>query len=132
MRRLAELLSVHDAVVIVLYKGRDAADRLGVQTWHDRTEGALEAGFSSHRLAEGETPHGLLEPLAPPVPVVHRRPRGPVVPDRPWYRRRGVQASIAVGVLGAVVGSVVLVRSLDDQVGLGRDLTFLPPRMAGQ
>ncbi len=137
MRRLTELLSVRDAVVITMSGTRRAdgtlvGGKLIVQTWHDRVEGALQAGFSAHRLAEGETPLELLLPLAPPVPVIEPRPRGPIVVRKPWYRRRGVQATIAVGVLGAVVGSVMFARSLDDEIGLGRDLTFLPPRMAGQ
>ncbi len=51
---------------------------------------------------------------------------------RPWYQRRGVQATIAAGVVGAIVGSVMLSRALvDNDVGLDRNLTFLPPRMAG-
>lgn len=124
IRRLADLLSVHDAVIITM-----AGGKLLLQTWHDRAEGELNAGFSAHRLAEGEKPIDLLRPLAPPVPRVGtRRP----APARPWYRRRGVQASIAAGLLGAIAGSVIISRSMDDRVGLGRDITFLPPRMAGQ
>jgi hypothetical protein len=127
MRRLAELLAVHDAVVITLADGK-----LIVQTWHDKAEGELAAGFSPPRLAEGEKPLDLLSPLTPPVPPVDLRVRTPPVVGKPWYRRRGVQASIAAGVLGAIVGSVMISRSLGDQVGLGRDITFLPPKMAGQ
>ncbi len=127
MRRLAELLAVHDAVVITMADGK-----LIVQTWHDKAEGALESGFSPPRLAEGEKPLDLLSPLVPPAPQVDLRVRTPPVVEKPWYRRRGIQASIAAGVLGAIVGSVVIARSLDDQVGLGRDITFLPPKMAGQ
>lgn len=127
MRRLAELLGVHDAVLITT-----ANTKLIVQTWHDRAEGELLAGFSAHRLAEGEKPLDLLKPLAPPVPLPEPVPTRPVV-ARPWYLRRGVQASIAAGVVGAIVGSVVLSRALGDgDVGLGQDLTFLPPKMAGQ
>ncbi|HSK03265.1 MAG TPA: hypothetical protein VK932_18565 [Kofleriaceae bacterium] len=127
MRRLAELLAVHDAVVITMADGK-----LIVQTWHDKAEGELQPGFSPPRLAEGEKPLDLLSPLAPPVPQLDLRVRTPPVVEQPWYRRRGVQASIAAGVLGAIVGSVVIARSLGDQVELGRDLTFLPPKMAGQ
>lgn len=127
MRRLAELLDVHDAVLITT-----AGGKLIVQTWRDRAEGELQPGFSAHRLADGERPLDLLRPLAPPA----RAPEGPTPlrpgPDRPWYRRRGVQITIAAGVLGAIVGSVMLARSLgDDQVGLDRNLIFLPPKMAG-
>jgi hypothetical protein len=118
---------VHDAVLITMPAGK-----LIVQTWHDRAEGELRAGFSAHRLAEGAKPLELLRPLAPEVPAIELPPRPPPVVEKPWYRRRGIQASIAVGVLGAVVGSVMISRSRDDQVGLGRDLSFLPPKMAGQ
>ena len=127
MRRLAELLSVHDAVVITKSNGK-----LIVQTWHDKPEGELQAGFSAHRLADGETPIEILRTLAPPERSDIGPPPPPPLPERPWYRRRGVQASIAAGVLGVVIGSVMLARSLDDgQVGLGRDVVFLPPKMAG-
>jgi hypothetical protein len=127
MRRLAELLSVHDAVVITKSNGK-----LIVQTWHDKPEGALQAGFSEHRLADGEPPTDILRTLVPPERIIIPPPKRPV-PEPPWYQRRGVQASIAAGVLGAVIGSVLLARSLgDDQVGLGRDVVFLPPKMAGQ
>lgn len=130
MRRLAELVAVHDAVVIT----RNSNGKLSVQTWHDKPEGALQAGFSAPRLADGEKPVDILRSLAPPP---KRFADGPSLvrpmSEPPWYRRRGVQASIAAGVLGAVVGTVLLARSLDDgQVGLGRDVVFLPPKMAGQ
>lgn len=123
MRRLAELLGVHDAVLITMPNGK-----LIVQTWHDREEGELRAGFSAYRLAAGEAPIALLKPLAPPVPLV----AGPPPPPPPWYRRRGVQASIAAGAVSVIVGSVILSRALAGaDVGLGRDITFQPPRMAG-
>jgi len=128
MRRLAALLGVHDAVLIKIADGK-----LLVQTWHDRAEGELRAGFSAWRLAEGEDPFDLLRPLVPPVRPSPERPRRPRTADRPWYRRRGIQASIAVGVLGAVVGSVMFARSRGDgEIGLDHDVTFLPPKMAGQ
>jgi hypothetical protein len=128
MRRLAELLAVHDAVLITTSNGK-----LIVQTWHDKAEGELQAGFSSHRLAEGEKPLDLLKPLAPPVPLALGPLRPPPVVVRPWYRRHGVQASIAAGVVGVIAGSVMLSRALGDgDVGLDRNLTFLPPRTAGQ
>lgn len=127
MRRLADLLAVRDAVLISVPGGK-----VIVQTWHDRAEGDLLEGFSAHRLAEGETPLDLLRPLAPPPRRVGDWPRPPPVPDRPWYRRRGVQAAIAAGVLGAIAGSVMIGRALDgDHVGLDGNTTFLPPRMTG-
>lgn len=126
IQRLVELLAVRDAVVITVLGGK-----LIVQTWHDQAEGALLAGFSAHRLAEGEKPLDLLKPLAPPVLAIDLQPRLPPA-EPPWYRRRGVQASIAAGVLGAIVGSVMISRSLDDQVGLDSNIVFVPPKMAGQ
>jgi hypothetical protein len=129
MRRIADLLSVHDAVVIT-----NSAGKLIVQTWHDPDDevNGLKPGFSAHRLADGEKPVDLLRPLVPqPPPIPPPPPLRPAL-VRPWYLRRGWQASIAAGVVGAIVGSVMIGRALgDDQVGLGRDLTFLPPKMTG-
>jgi len=128
MRQLAALLDVQDAVVITISGGK-----LIVQAWHRREEGELQPEFLAYRLAEGEKPADLLRPLVPEVRRPDDRSRRRRIAERPWYQRRGVQASIAVGVLGAVVGSVMFARSLDDrQIGLGPDLTFLPPKMAGQ
>ncbi|HWU86144.1 MAG TPA: hypothetical protein VN253_02670, partial [Kofleriaceae bacterium] len=123
MRRLADLLAVHDAVLITMPAGK-----LIVQTWHDKPEGDLLPGFSAHRLALGEQPTELLRPLAPPP--THPRPARPrPLPDveKEWYRRRPVQASIAAGVLGVVIGSIVLARRLQDRtVRLDGDTIFLP------
>ena len=122
IHRLAELLDVRDAVLITMPGGK-----LIVQTWHDRAEGDLLPGFSAHRLAEGEQPDDLLRPLAPPPRSRVERPRPLPVVEKPWYRRRPVQASIAVGVLGVIVGSVMLARRLEDHsVGLDGNTMFLP------
>lgn len=129
MRRLAELLAVHDAVLITMPAGK-----LIVQTWHDKAEGDLLPGFSAHRLAEGEEPAELLRPLAPPPRVV-RDPGPKALPEGPkqWYRRRPIQATIVAGVIGVVVGSVLLARKLEDKsVGLDGNTMFLPPGQAAR
>ncbi|MGE5182269.1 MAG: hypothetical protein ACM31C_09410 [Acidobacteriota bacterium] len=106
MKQLAQLLGVHDAVLI--WK---ANDKLWVQTWRDR-----EPGFSALREHGNESPGDVLAPLAPPKPpepphvVEAPRPLPPVthVEDEPaWYRKRWVQASVAGGVIAAVVGAIV-------------------------
>lgn len=127
MRRIAELLSVHDAVLITMPAGK-----LIVQTWHDKAEGDLLPGFSAHRLVEGEQPVELLRPLAPPPrPRPDAKPQPLPVVEKRWYHRRPIQASIAVGVLGVIVGSVMLARALEDKsVGLDGNTMFLPEQAA--
>lgn len=109
MRQLAELLFVHDAVLIA------KADNGGlvVQTWRDQAP-----GFSAPRVHASEPPIDLLEPLAPPTgpePAVVVEPParvpGPLpapVDDTPaWYRRRWVQVAIGIGVVAVVTSAVV-------------------------
>lgn len=112
MRKLAKLLGVHDAVVIVR-----RGEQLLVQTWHDNTlDRTVLVGFSGLRIAQGEKPADLLKPLAPP-PML--RPTGPLAVrrdelPRPWYRQRRYQAAVAAGVLAVVVGSVLISDALRD------------------
>jgi hypothetical protein len=110
MRQLAQLLGVHDAVLIA--KADNGS--LVVQTWRDHAP-----GFSPPRVHASETPGELLEPLSPPKPpeppqpppVIEATPLRPL-PVEPsevepvWYRRRWVQASIVVGVAGIVAGAI--------------------------
>lgn len=111
MRILAQLLGVHDAVLI--WK---ADDKLWVQTWRDR-----EPGFSALKEHGGEPPIDVLTPLSPPKPpeVVRVEPppfKPPLPPpghdetEPPWYRKTWVQASVAGGVIAAVVGAIVWAR----------------------
>ncbi len=112
MTQLAALLGVHDAVLITSGGG----DVL-VQTWRDRAP-----GFSARRPVKGASPRELLAPLAPAVVIRPRGPTGPVLRPLPpratrWYRKRWVQASVA-GVLAAMVGSIVIVESIDSTRGV--------------
>lgn len=124
MRRLAELLAVHDAILISMPAGK-----LTAQTWHDRSTDGVLPGFSAHRLVEAQKSRELLNPLVPPTQVTTPRPPRPP-PEPRWYQRRGVQASLAAGVLAAVVGSVLLARALEDRdlpVARGAGWKTMPP-----
>jgi hypothetical protein len=103
MKHLAELLGVHDAVLI--WKRGDGA--LSTQTWRDHAP-----GFSAPRVHGDEPPRAVLAPLAPPEPpVTHLAvpvPLPPVPgPEPAWYQRRWVQVSVAAGVIAGVVGAVL-------------------------
>jgi hypothetical protein len=112
MKHLAELLDVHDAVLI--WESSDG--KLRVQTWRDRAP-----GFSALREhAEDDPSLPLLKPLAPPKPpdlVVHTTftpppftPPPRVEAEPPWYRKTWVQATVAGGVVAAVIGGIVWAR----------------------
>jgi len=114
MRQLADLVDVRDAVLLSMANGK-----VIVQTWNAGTRDSAP-GFSALRERKPDEPAlALLAPLAPPKkPDVIRlppieRPNKPIV-VKPWYERRGVQASVAVGVVAAIIGSVYLIRSLQD------------------
>ena len=80
------------------------------QTWTDHAP-----GLSAPLPVGNSTPRDLLAPLAPPhvaditPPTRHDIIIPPIVeePLPIWYRRRWVQASVAAGVLAAVVGAVL-------------------------
>lgn len=110
MKQLAEMLGVHDAVLI----WQTPDKKLWVQTWRDRAP-----GFSALREHAGEPPLELLEPLSPPKPPEPEPPPLAVVkslpptlphdePEPAWYQRRWVQASVVGGVLAAVIGAIAL------------------------
>jgi hypothetical protein len=110
MKQLADLLQVHDAVLIWKRKGDG---RLLVQTWRDRAP-----GFSALREHATEPAGEVLEPLSPPKPPepdsdVKPPPFTPPVhgEDEPrWYQKRWVQASVAGGVVVGVVGAILWAR----------------------
>jgi hypothetical protein len=109
MNQLADLLHVHDAVLI--WK-RPADGALLVQTWRDRAP-----GFSALREHEREPASDVLEPLAPPKPPeVPRIATIPFTPpahheDEPaWYDRNWVRATAAGGVIVTVVGAILWAR----------------------
>jgi hypothetical protein len=113
MKHMAELLDVHDAVLV----WRSASGKLLVETWRDRAP-----GFSTPReYLKGDPVPPLLEPLAPPKPKIEihdtfRPPQPPFTPphpieaEPPWYRKTWVQASVAGGVIAAVVGGILWAR----------------------
>lgn len=110
MRQLAQLLGVHDAVLI--WK-RALDGKLLVQTWRDRAP-----GFSALREAGGVPASEILAPLAPPRPPQPPQPKlaaSHVLPpllhheaEPAWYRRRWVQASVAGGVVLTVIGAILI------------------------
>jgi hypothetical protein len=114
MKQLADLLDVHDAVLI----SKNADDKLVIQTWRDLPPDECKVnphcGFSKFRIHTDEKPIDILEPaLSPPkpepqipIPFIPIKPE----PEPPWYQKRWVQASVAGGVLAVVVGSLLIAR----------------------
>jgi hypothetical protein len=118
IKQLAELVGVHDAVLLTSVNGK-----IVVQTWNAGLGGGPASvsfgapGFSALRELGKAKPIDLLTPLAPPRKPIAVEPPHEVpieVPPRRWYERRAVQASIVVGVIAAVVGSVLLYNALTD------------------
>lgn len=110
MNQLAQLLGVHDALLIWKDDGK-----LTVQTWRD-----VAPGFSPYKeYFEDEPVAPLLEPLSPakdPKLEVHQTftppftPPPHVEPEPAWYQKRWVQASVAGGVVAAVIGGIIWAR----------------------
>lgn len=105
VRRLAQLLQIGDAVII----WKSPANALVVQTWRNN-----ETGFAKIVEHRTEPAIDLLTPLAPPRPrppidLVEPIPP-PFVVEKPWYKKRWVQASAATGVLAIIVTSVMIAR----------------------
>ncbi|HEY1550585.1 MAG TPA: hypothetical protein VGG28_22305 [Kofleriaceae bacterium] len=124
MRELADLLGVGDAVLI----SKRLDGKLQFETWRDRAP-----GFSPPQLYVSQKPEVLLEGLAP----ASRQPNAPVEdprgsvggitkplvpePEQPWYERRWVQASCAVGVAAVIVGVILIARRVED-VSINHDI----------
>ena len=110
MRRLAQLLDVHDAVLIAKNDKGELTD----QTWREP-----EPGFSAIREHREEKPIDLLSPLAPPKPpykppddrVIIKPPV--VIPEEPLLSRTWVRASIVGTIAAAVIGGIVWARQTD-------------------
>jgi hypothetical protein len=92
-------------------------DKIVWQTWNAGTRGEKKPGFSELRELRREKPIDLLAPLAPPHPKIVddgvQTPHEPTVEKR-WYQRRGIQASIVVGVLAAIVASYYIYNAATD------------------
>ncbi len=124
MQELAALLGVGDAVLI----SKRADGKLQFETWRDRAP-----GFSPPQLYVSQKPEVLLEGLAPawtPVkpPVDDSPPSAggiskPLVPqpEQPWYERRWVQASAAIGLAAIIVGAILWARR-DENVSINHDI----------
>ncbi|MFT3692529.1 MAG: hypothetical protein QM831_05260 [Kofleriaceae bacterium] len=108
MNQLADLLAVHDAVLV----SKRADGKLQWETWRDRAP-----GFSAPQMYTTQKPAEILEPLVPvrPNPPIEQNPTKlppfrPVTPEgeQQWYQKGWVQASIAGGVILAIVGGVLI------------------------
>jgi hypothetical protein len=110
MNVLAKIVNVRDAVLLLNVNGK-----VVVQTWNDGTT-ADKRGFSKLEERKFETPLQLLAPLAPPKKAAE--PTGEIpkklVDERRWYQRRTWQATVAVGVLAALVGSYYIYKAATD------------------
>lgn len=118
MRHVAELVDVHDAVLLSMSNGK-----VIVQTWRDRAP-----GFSSLRELGRDKPADILAPLAPAKVVAHFEPPiviAPIVEHR-WYQktswRLGLAATIVTGVLAGIVWS-----QIPDTVRTSRDTHIVTP-----
>lgn len=119
MKQLADLLGIHDAVLV----SKRADGKLQWETWRDRAP-----GFSAPQMYTNQKPAEILEPLVPPRPAqaapVDPRPQlppfRPVAPEgeQQWYQKGWVQASVAGGVILAIVGGI-LIASQDRPINFG-------------
>ena len=122
MRHLAELVTVHDAVLLSM-----SNTKVIVQTWRDRAP-----GFSSLRELGKDTPAEILAPLAPAKVVKHVEPPPRVLPpfvDKRWYQktswRIGIAGAIVTGVIAGIVWS-----QLPDSVGVDGNTGWVTPGQA--
>ena len=125
MKQLADLLHVHDAVLI--WK-RPSDGKLLVQTWRDRAP-----GFSALREHDRELPGDVLAPLSPPKPP--EAPRIATIPFTPpahredepaWYQKRWIQATAAGTVVLGVLGAVLWARE-SHMLGFNTNTQFPTP-----
>ena len=122
MRHLAELVTVHDAVLLSMSNAK-----VIVQTWRDRAP-----GFSSLRELGKDKPADILAPLAPPKVVKHVEPPPKVLPplvEKRWYQktswRIGLAGAIVTGVIAGIVWS-----QLPDTVGVDGNTAWATPGQA--
>jgi len=121
IQQLASLLGVGDVVMI----SKRPDGKLQWETWRDRAP-----GFSPPQLYTDQKPETMLEGLAPaPPPKVAPESGAPSIsigkpmptPEEPWYSRRWVQASAAVGLAAVIVG-VILYARRDQSVTINPDI----------
>jgi hypothetical protein len=109
MKQLAALLQVEDALLLSAANGK-----VIYQTWNAGKRHDLAPGFSALRemKAKDKLSDLLLGLTPPPAKVVKKEeePLKPVVEKR-WYERRSVQASIAIGVVAAIIGGYYLYKN---------------------
>ena len=126
MLRIAKLVSVRDAILLNV----SANGKPYYQVW---TDGTLpDPGFSAqweYKLTakpseKPDTPSKILEKLAPPKEDKPKQEEPKkFVDDRRWWQRRPVQASIAVGVVAALIGGYYLYKfATDDSFTLDNDI----------
>jgi hypothetical protein len=127
MKQLANILNVHDAVLI----SRSDDGTLLVQTWREP-----EPGFSKFLEYRGtEKPIDILEPLSPPRPPepgITKPPPftpPPIVVEKAWYQRRWVQGSMLTGALAVIIGGIVLSRH-QTNVGVAGNPQWVEPVLA--
>jgi hypothetical protein len=117
IRHLAELLDVHDAVLLTT-----AGGKIIVQTWRDRAP-----GFSALReWKPGGVAADLLVPLAPPAPAPVEKQVEivlPPPPERDWYERP-LYWGVGGGVVVAVLASVIAYRSWDRTLQSSSEVRF--------
>jgi hypothetical protein len=103
MKKLAALLAVEDAVLIV----KDGV-ALKVQTWRSK-----EQGFTRLIEHRDENPVDLLKPLAPPSLKIEKKfepDPPPIVIEKRWYQKTWVRASITTGVIAGIVSAILYAR----------------------
>jgi hypothetical protein len=106
MKQLAQLLGVHEAILLTSNSGA-----LAFQTWRENNY-----GFSRTIEVKTRRPIEILEELAPKPKVEDPIEEPPIelpVQELRWHERPLVRAGIVAGVLGAIVGTVLIVRSID-------------------
>ena len=108
MKQLADLVHVHDAVLI----STKVDGGLQVQPWRDIAPGFFKLRDGADKPIEVLT---ALAPAAPPEPehvaIEPPIPFKPVIVAEPaWYQRRWVQASAVTTVVAALVGVIVWAR----------------------
>jgi hypothetical protein len=107
MKQIAKLVGTKDALLLTAGSNKVVI----YQWWNDGT--LDKPGFSAFHEVGKKKPIELLTGLAPPKPNVAKQNEEPLPPvvEKRWYERRSVQASIAIGVVAAIVGGYYLYKN---------------------